>query len=65
IGNEQMYEALRSLGIPTGLIIYPNEFHGIQRPSFQRDRYERYLAWYAKYLKNSSATGHEAVADDK
>ena len=65
IGNEEMYEALRSLDVPTGLIIYPNEFHGIQRPSFQRDRYERYLAWYAKYLKNSSTTGHEAVADDK
>jgi len=65
IGNEEMYEALRSLDVPTGLIIYPNEFHGIQRPSFQRDRYERYLAWYAKYLKNSSAPGHEAVADDK
>jgi dipeptidyl aminopeptidase/acylaminoacyl peptidase len=51
IGNQEMYEALRSLGIPTGLIIYPNEFHGIQRPSYQRDRYERYLAWYAKYIK--------------
>ncbi len=44
IGNQEMYEALRSLGVPTGLIIYPNEFHGIQRPSYQRDRYERYLA---------------------
>ena len=51
-GNEQMYEALKSLGIPTELVIYPNEFHGIQRPSYQRDRYERYLAWYEKYLKN-------------
>jgi dipeptidyl aminopeptidase/acylaminoacyl peptidase len=55
IGNMEMYEALRSLGVPTGLIIYPNEFHGITRPSFVRDRYERYLAWYAKYLKGSSA----------
>ncbi|HEV2304328.1 MAG TPA: S9 family peptidase [Candidatus Acidoferrales bacterium] len=56
IGNMQMYQALRSLGIPTELIIYPGEFHGIQRPSFQRDRYQRYLAWYAKYLKNGGAT---------
>jgi dipeptidyl aminopeptidase/acylaminoacyl peptidase len=54
-GNEQMYEALKSLGVPTELVIYPNEFHGIQRPSYQRDRYERYLAWYEKYLKNSGA----------
>ncbi|HEV2299576.1 MAG TPA: S9 family peptidase [Candidatus Acidoferrales bacterium] len=54
-GNQQMYQALKSLGIPTEMIIYPNEFHGIQRPSYQRDRYERYLAWYAKYLKPGTA----------
>jgi dipeptidyl aminopeptidase/acylaminoacyl peptidase len=51
-GGQQMYQALRSLGIDTQMIIYPNEFHGITRPSYVRDRYERYLAWYDKYLKN-------------
>jgi dipeptidyl aminopeptidase/acylaminoacyl peptidase len=50
-GGQQMYEALKSLGIDTQLIIYPNETHGIQRPSYQRDRLERYIAWYDKYLK--------------
>ncbi len=55
VGNEEMYQALRSLNIPTGLIIYPNQYHGITRPSFVRDRYERYLAWYAKYLKGGSS----------
>jgi dipeptidyl aminopeptidase/acylaminoacyl peptidase len=50
-GGQQMYQALRSLGIDTQLVIYPNEFHGITRPSYVRDRYERYLAWYDKYLK--------------
>lgn len=54
-GSEQMYQALRSLGIETQLIIYPNEFHGIQRPSYVRDRYERYLSWYEKYLKKPAA----------
>jgi dipeptidyl aminopeptidase/acylaminoacyl peptidase len=54
-GGQQMYQALRSLGIDTQLIIYPNEFHGIQRPSYVRDRYERYLAWYDKHLKGSAA----------
>jgi dipeptidyl aminopeptidase/acylaminoacyl peptidase len=53
-GGQQMYEALKSLGIDTELIIYPNETHGIQRPTYQRDRYERYLAWYDKYLKKGS-----------
>lgn len=50
-GSEQMYQALRSLGVETQLVIYPNENHGIRRPSYVKDRYERYLAWYEKYLK--------------
>jgi dipeptidyl aminopeptidase/acylaminoacyl peptidase len=50
-GGEQMYQALRSLGVPTQLIVYPGQFHGITRPSYQKDRMERYLAWYNKYLK--------------
>lgn len=54
-GSEQMYQALRSLGVETQLVIYPNENHGIQRPSYARDRYERYLAWYDKYLKKAPA----------
>ena len=49
--SEQMYQALKSRGIDSELIIYPGQFHGIRRPSFQRDRYQRYLDWYAKYLK--------------
>jgi dipeptidyl aminopeptidase/acylaminoacyl peptidase len=55
-GSEQMYQALRSLGVETQLVIYPNENHGIQRPSYVRDRYERYLAWYDKYLKKAQPT---------
>ncbi len=54
-GSEQMYQALRSLGVETQLVIYPNENHGIQRPSYARDRYERYLSWYDKYLKKAPA----------
>ena len=37
-GGQQMYQALRSLGIDTQLVIYPNEIHGITRPSYVRDR---------------------------
>jgi dipeptidyl aminopeptidase/acylaminoacyl peptidase len=54
-GSQQMYQALRTLGIDTQLIIYPNENHGIQRPSYVRDRYQRYLAWYDKYVKKAPA----------
>jgi dipeptidyl aminopeptidase/acylaminoacyl peptidase len=50
INSEQMYQALRSLGRKTELVIYPGEAHGIRRPSFVLDRMERYLAWYGEHL---------------
>jgi dipeptidyl aminopeptidase/acylaminoacyl peptidase len=53
-GSEQMFQALRSLGIPTQLVIYPGQFHGITVPSYQKDRAERYLQWFDKYLKNKT-----------
>ena len=50
-GVEQMYQALKSLNIDTQLVIYPNQHHGLSIPSYNRDRLERYLAWWGKYLK--------------
>ena len=60
VGGEQMYQALRSLNVPTQLVIYPGQNHGIARPSYQKDRMERYLAWYAKYLKGPEAPASTA-----
>ncbi len=59
LNTEQMYQALQSRQVPTQLIIYPGQFHGISKPSYVKDRYDRYLAWYDKYLKpaGSSAGG--------
>jgi dipeptidyl aminopeptidase/acylaminoacyl peptidase len=51
IGSEQMYQGLRSLGIPTELIIYPEQYHGLAVPGYWKDRYERYYDWFEKYLK--------------
>lgn len=50
-GSEQMYAALKTLNIPTKLVIYPDQFHGLRVLSYQVDRYQRYLNWYDKYLK--------------
>ena len=50
-GSEQMYQALKSLGVETQLVVYPGQFHGIVRPSFQVDRLQRYVDWYARYLR--------------
>ncbi len=54
LGSEQMFQALKSLGVATQLVIYPDEFHAITRPSFIRDRLDRYLEWYARYLSRST-----------
>jgi dipeptidyl aminopeptidase/acylaminoacyl peptidase len=50
-----MYEALKSLGRSTELVVYPGQFHGFTRPSYIKDRYERWLAWWDKYLKPAPA----------
>ncbi|MDB4911329.1 MAG: tolB, partial [Gemmatimonadetes bacterium] len=48
--SEQMYQALRSLGVESQLVIYPGEHHGLTRPSFLADRLSRYIAWYGSHL---------------
>jgi dipeptidyl aminopeptidase/acylaminoacyl peptidase len=49
--GEQLYQVLRRRGVPTELVVYPGQGHGISVPSYQKDRYERYLAWYGKWVK--------------
>lgn len=49
-GGEQMYGALRSQGVPTQLVLYPGQYHGITVPSYQVDRLKRYIEWFDKYL---------------
>jgi dipeptidyl aminopeptidase/acylaminoacyl peptidase len=48
---EQMYQALRSLGRDTMMIVYPGESHGLSVPSYERDRLQRYLDWYDRHLQ--------------
>jgi dipeptidyl aminopeptidase/acylaminoacyl peptidase len=49
--SEQLYQSLKRLGRETQLIVYPDEHHGIRRPSFQVDRFQRWVGWYDKYVK--------------
>ena len=52
IGSEQMYQALRIQGVPTQLVVYPEQFHGISVPSYQADRLQRYIEWFGKYMQS-------------
>jgi dipeptidyl aminopeptidase/acylaminoacyl peptidase len=56
INSEQMYQALKSLGRETQLVIYPGQYHEFHTPSYRRDRLERMLAWYGKYLNPGAET---------
>jgi len=51
LGGQQMYESLKALGRDTLLVIYPDECHEFRTPSHIKDLNERYLAWYAHYVK--------------
>lgn len=62
LNSEQLYQALRRLGRITQLVVYPGEHHGIRRPSFQKDRYQRYLRWYDSHVKGETAA--EAGGED-
>lgn len=50
-GSEHMYLALRSLGVPTQLVVYPGQSHGLDVPSYIADRLRRNLDWYARWLQ--------------
>jgi dipeptidyl aminopeptidase/acylaminoacyl peptidase len=50
VGSMQMYQALRTQGVPTRLVIYPGEYHGLTVPSYLKDRMQRVLDWYGLYL---------------
>jgi dipeptidyl aminopeptidase/acylaminoacyl peptidase len=49
-GGEQMYQSLRTLGIPAQLVVYPGQHHVFTRPSFVKDLAERTSAWLDRYV---------------
>ena len=55
LNSEQLFQALRRLGRETELVIYPDQSHSLSKPSYIKDRYDRYLAWYDQHLKPGSA----------
>ena len=49
-GTMQMYQALRSLDVPTQLVVYPDQHHALTVPSYLEDRLGRNVDWYEQYL---------------
>ncbi|MEP6471126.1 MAG: S9 family peptidase [Acidobacteriota bacterium] len=46
----EFWHALKTLGVPTTLVIYENEGHSISDPKHQLDRDRRLVDWFGKYL---------------
>jgi dipeptidyl aminopeptidase/acylaminoacyl peptidase len=51
-GSEQMYQALRTRGVPARLIVYPDEHHVFTRPSFVKDLDTQMASWLAGHVPN-------------
>jgi len=47
----EFWHALKTLGVPTQLIIYPGEGHLFLDPKHQTNRLEQTVGWFDKYLK--------------
>ncbi len=47
----EFWHALKALGVPTQLIIYPGEGHLFIKPENQADRLDQTVAWFDKYLQ--------------
>lgn len=44
------FRALKDKGVPTELIVYPREFHGVIEKDHMLDMSHRVIAWFNKYL---------------
>jgi dipeptidyl aminopeptidase/acylaminoacyl peptidase len=47
----ELWHALRTLGVPTELVVYPGEGHRFRDTAHRRDLIERAAAWFEKYLR--------------
>ena len=47
----EFYNGLQFLGVPSELVLYPREPHGISERAHQADVLARVLAWYGEYLR--------------
>lgn len=50
----EFWHALRTLDVPTRLVVYPGEGHSFRQPKDQLDVLQQALTWFNQYLKSSS-----------
>ena len=50
----EFWHALKTLGVPTQLVVYANEGHHFRSPEHMLDRVQREVAWFDRYLKGTA-----------
>ncbi|MGA9718537.1 MAG: S9 family peptidase [Acidobacteriaceae bacterium] len=56
----EFWHALKDEGVPTELVVYPNEGHGFRSPEHRVDVLERTLDWFDHYLSASQQAGSDS-----
>ena len=46
----ELYNALKRQGVPTRMVVYPRQPHGIQEPRLQLDAMNRNLEWFDRWV---------------
>ena len=54
INSEQLYIVLKRRGIPARLVVYPNEYHSLSVPSYEKHLYQQYFEWLDTYVTERS-----------
>jgi dipeptidyl aminopeptidase/acylaminoacyl peptidase len=49
--TQEYWHAMKAVGVPTSIMIYPDEGHSLRDPANAEDALRRTLAWFDKYLK--------------
>ncbi|MBM3804647.1 MAG: S9 family peptidase [Acidimicrobiia bacterium] len=50
--SREFFRALQHLKVPSELVVYPREGHGLREPVHRKRAYDRILAWYDRYVKS-------------
>ncbi len=53
--TQEFWHALKALGVPTSIMIYPGEGHGLRDPAHAADAVNRTVAWFDHYLGEGRA----------
>ena len=54
--GQQLYMALKKSGVTVEFVRYPREGHGFKEPNHKRDRYQRYIDWFQRFLQPSTTS---------